>query len=432
MHKLFEWSCNLLSKVVASKPFVPGCLFLAALIRLLWIWLINTEQVSDFMWYYQFALNIAEGRGYSVAGVPTGYWPIGYPGLLGILFYLAGASVLVGKLLNIVLYLGTIFLTYRLSQKLFQSECAARITLCLLCFYPNHIAYTALLSSEILFVFLVASSALLFASAGERTDLLLLSGVLWGLATLTKPQAILLPFLFLIFFSRNARSFIRASLLVYCMLLLTISPWLIRNYQVFGSFTLAHTAGINLLDGNNPYATGNHNFDDNVNALLGDLRTSPLEYMFDGKEVERDIRAKSIAMNYIVHNPGRTLSLWPKKFAGLFVSDVDGFYYSMGRMQGLAGQIKVLYIACRIFGELYYVFLIGLFAIALPIALKMPIRPHHVGVAVILSLTLVYLILFGNARYHFPMMPWVAIYSGIGAQVLFFGRKPFPAFSTAH
>ena len=73
--------------------------------------------------------------------------------------------------------------------------------------------------------------------------------------------------------------------------------------------------------------------------------------------------------------------------------------------------------------QLYYYFMIVLFAISLPIVLKLPIRPQHIGLAIIVSLTLVYLVLFGHPRYHFSMMPWVAIYSGLGAQALLLGRS---------
>src|SRR5215471_3270358 len=171
----------LVNRIVMHRYFVPGCLCLAAVVRLFWIWFVDAEQVSDFFLYDQFARNIADGKGYSLNGIPTGYWPIGYPGLLGAVYYIVGKSILIGKLLNIALYLGAIFLTYRFSQRLFQSEYAARVTVCLLCFYPNHVAYTALLSSEILFVFLVALSAFAFEAARGRAGFLMLSGMFWGL-----------------------------------------------------------------------------------------------------------------------------------------------------------------------------------------------------------------------------------------------------------
>jgi hypothetical protein len=439
MRSVIEPWRNMLNRIIAHRHFILACLFLATVIRLLWIWWwLDAEQVLDFMWYQLFARNIADGKGYTLNGIPTGYWPIGYPGLLGIIFYVVGESVLVAKVMNVILYILTIFLTYCLSQRLFQHEYAARVTVCLLCFYPNHIAYTALLSSEILFVFLVALSAFAFVAARGRAGFLMLSGMFWGLAALTKPQALMLPFLFLLFFSRSVRSFVRSSVLVYCMVLITVSPWLIRNHSVFGAYTLAHTGGINLLDGNNPYNdTGGGGFDDKVNALLGDLQTVPLQHMFDGKEVERDTRARNIALDYMIHNPGRVFALLPRKLLVLFRNDSEGIAYSMGPvvsmmpspegverrpLRKLAADEAPKSTLVR-FSQLYYFFLIVLFAISLPIVLKLPIRPQHIGLAIIVSLTLVYLVLFANPRYHFSMMPWVAIYSGLGAQALLLGRS---------
>jgi hypothetical protein len=99
----------------------------------------------------------------------------------------------------------------------------------------------------------------------------------------------------------------------------------------------------------------------------------------------------------------------------------------MGMMPGMMlspdGQPKTLYRYVARFSQLYYVFMIILFAISLPIVLRLPIGPPHIGLAIIISLILVYLVFFGEPRYHFAMMPWVAIYSGLGAQALLLGRS---------
>jgi len=59
------------------RYFVPGCMAAGVLLRLLWIWLVRADQVSDFAWYYQRAMDIAAGRGYSANGIRTAYWPAG-------------------------------------------------------------------------------------------------------------------------------------------------------------------------------------------------------------------------------------------------------------------------------------------------------------------------------------------------------------------
>ena len=136
--------------------------------------------------------------------------------------------------------------------------------------------------------------------------------------------------MFLPLLAPNWKGLAKSAIPLYCALILTVTPWLLRNYHIFGAPTLAHTIGINLLDGNNPYATGGHYMDERVNALLGELKTKPLEFMFDGKEVERDRKARDVAMDYMLSHPGNVVALWPRKIVALFLSDVDGFYYSMG------------------------------------------------------------------------------------------------------
>ena len=296
-------------------------------------------------------------------------------------------------------------------QETVQFRSCARITVGILSFYPNHIAHTALLSSEILFVFLVALSIFVFDIANERMGLMLLSGLLFGMAALTKPQGIVLPLIVLFLLSTTARRFVRFFVLIYGVLIASVVPWMARNYVVMGRPTLANTAGIDLLDGNNPYANGGHHFTDRVNNLLGDLKTIPLENVFDSKEVARDARARDLAIQFIVHDPAHFVVLVPLKWLHLFQWDLDGLDYSL-RMMKLPRHIEgpASYIA-----ELYYVSMIILFVVSLPATVRGRVRREQVGLAIIVYFTVVYSIMFGQDRFHFPMMPWLAMYSGIGA-----------------
>ena len=89
----------------------------------------------------------------------------------------------------------------------------------------------------------------------------------------------------------------------------------------------------------------------------------------------------------------------------------------------MEGKRKLVYTAFRIVGQVYYALIIGLAAMAMPFLLKSGDQRQWVGLAVVAYLTLVYIVLFGNARYHFPMMPWVAMYSGVGAQWVLLGAS---------
>jgi hypothetical protein len=119
-------------------------------------------------------IDFAADRGYSVAAdsfwphnipprvggtlenrSPTAYWPVGYPAFLGLLFTLFGSSLFMAQAGNVILYTGVLVFASYIGKTLFEAELVGRVTLLLLAFYPDHIAYSSLLASEVLFLFLL-------------------------------------------------------------------------------------------------------------------------------------------------------------------------------------------------------------------------------------------------------------------------------------
>ena len=119
----------------------------------------------------------------------------------------------------------------------------------ILSFYPNHIAYTSLLASEPLFVFLFLLGAVLFIAGPDHFGFLALSGIAWGLATLTKNQAIFIPIIFVFVFLDTRQSIVRAAGTTYLMVLVVLTPWLARNYLLFGKPVLSNIARHRSYDG---------------------------------------------------------------------------------------------------------------------------------------------------------------------------------------
>jgi len=410
-------------RLINLPYFLPFCIGSAMVLRLLWIFLVNPPQVSDFVWYYDRAVDMAKGRGYAVNGIPTAYWPVGYPGFLGLLFRAFGPSVFLAKLANIAFYSGILILSYHISRRIFHSETAARITVLLLSFSPNHIAFTSILSTEILFAFLLLLGAVLFVFRPGRLAWLLLSGIAWGLATLTKTQAVFVPVIFLLLFSSNVRSFLKSGVTVYLALLLVITPWMARNDRVLGKPLLSTNGGIVLFIGNNPYANGEQIWDQHVTSQLDESGVGHV--IFDGNEVRREEVARNLAIHYIMKNPMRTILLWAKKLYLLYRSDVDGFYYSVGKLRVPWNKIKLLYTGLRIAGEVYYLFVLALFFVSLPSVVRGKVREQLIGLAIVAYFTCVYLVFFAIPRYHFALIPWIAMYSGVGANLLFTSQKAF-------
>lgn len=419
--------------LIGHGYFVPASLVSAALVRLLWISFVHAPQAVDWLWYYQSAVSMANGHGYFFNGIPTAFWPVGYPGFLAGIFYLVGPHVFAGQIANIVECLGTILLTYHFIKKVFHSETAARIAVLVLSFQPNNIAYTSLLTADMFLTLLLMLSAVLFVSARGRWGFFILSGLLWGLATLTKPQAIVVPAIFLVAFRGEKQSILKLGTILYLMVLAVVAPWIARNYRVFGAPVLSTNGGITLLFGNNPYATGRTpvlgDLYDTL-SLLGDLDPQDPRHqfdpkqlfdprqLFDGREVARDDRARHLALDYIRDHPARVVALWPRKFVVLYRSDVDGFYYTLGLKNDLGRETRVVYVGLKVIGELYYLVVILLFAFSLPLVLWRGSAAYAIGLLVCSYFTLLSLVFIGDPRYHLALMPWIAMYSGVGGAIL--------------
>lgn len=243
------------------------------------------------------------------------------------------------------------------------------------------------------------------------------------MAALTKTQAIFVPAIFLVVFVHEKKSILKLGAILYLMMLAVLAPWAVRNQRVMGKAVLSNIGGIVLMIGNNPYSTGKQMWDARVIALLGDLGADE-DHMFDGREVARDARARQVAVDFIIHHPVRVVSLWPKKFVGLYRSDVEGFYHVLG-LKNLGRKMRIVYIGLRVIGETYYLAMLGLWAVSLPVVLRSRRAAYSIGLVVCAYFTAVYLVFMGDPRYHLALIPWIAMYSGIGATVALVGEKSF-------
>lgn len=402
---------SILFRIVRSKHFVPLCLASCLIVRVLWIALIVSEPVSDFAWYYQRGLDISAGRGYAVDGIPTAYWPVGYPAFLGLIFSVFGRSLLVAKLANILLFAGILYLSYRIARNLFASELTGRLTLLFLAFYPNHIAYSSLLSCESLFLFLFLLGTILIMKCGKRLLLTAASGLVFGLACLVKSQALFVPAILILFLrpeikGRSLKQYLVAFTIVYAVLMLTISPWIVRNYYEFSNFVyISNNGGITLLIGNNPYANGTYiPFNGKVASLL-----EPAE-----NEREIDVRARNYAINYICEHPVRTIGLWPVKFWHIFNEDVEGVNWNVKGIDSKGKDMDIFFWYFTGLAQNYYICTVTVFLVSLPVLFMKRKRNGRAiptaGLWVIGYFTAIYLITIGISRFHFPFIPWIMMY----------------------
>jgi len=160
-----------------------------------------------------------------------------------------------------------------------------------------------------------------------------IGGMLGALALLTREAGVVYVALAVATFmvmTRGNKNRLVGLIAFSLTLCLTLSPWLWRNRLVWGSpLPLAHTAGVNLHIGNNPWATGGYV------DLPDDARPAPTAGMvFGSPQVARWHRDR--AVEYILSDPLAAIALVPSKLkAQLWPSflryDMRAVYPTMGR-----------------------------------------------------------------------------------------------------
>ena len=396
-----------------EKPyFLPACFFLFVGIRLILILLVPVNPSSDAGWYFSRAVIISEEGTFSEGGIPTAYWPVGYPAFLGLLFCITGPSLLSAQIANLLLAAGSFWLLYYLARRLFCSELVARFSVLLLTVYPNNAAYVSLTLSEIFYTFLLLFVCILLLS-NYSWRICVLIGIIFGLATLVKTQTVLLiPALVFLAYCKDW-SFKGISVAIFRMMailivaLAVIAPWTYRNYMAFGHFILVSTnGGTSLLAGNNPSVVGDYSRDfSDTDPLFKKANFSVMD------QVAADKRARTLALEWIRDNPGAFLGLIPKKVFRFWVPDGEAeWQYQRGTPW--YDQYVIWFRLVRILNQIFYIAVLTLFAVALwKLSKERPALLLYIGPAIGVFFTLISVVFSGQSRYHFPVMPFIMIYA---------------------
>lgn len=124
----------------------------AAALRMGWALAVPVMPVSDSGVYDQFAVSLAEGRGYAwPSGQLTAYWPVGTSALIGLGYWIFGQSYGVVVGINLVLGVATVVLGAMLSGRWFGGRTGVA-TGVLLAIWPSQIQFTTVINSEQPFV----------------------------------------------------------------------------------------------------------------------------------------------------------------------------------------------------------------------------------------------------------------------------------------
>ncbi len=240
-------------------------LVIAALLRLGVICWKPELLVEDRDLYWGIANRLVAGDGFSHPDLrhPTAYRPPLYPLLLSVIVLVGGGSKTLA-VVQIGLSVATVWLTWRLARK-FGGKSNALLAAALVVFNPLLIQSTALAMTETLCAFLLMGLLLSRFVPTSRTRWLV--GALVGLAALCRPTV----WAFVALASvvtvagwlklrssgshRAVREVVREWWPIVVACGLTIAPWVIRNWMIFGQPIVTTThGGYTLLLGNNNQA----------------------------------------------------------------------------------------------------------------------------------------------------------------------------------
>lgn len=209
-----------------ERKFLLGLFILSLVLRLAYVLPLPLDKLSpDAYDWMNIGWNIATGQGFE-----NTWRPPGYPLWLGMIFFLFGKSIMMARIFNCLLGAMTCIIICHTGKKIFSST-VGKIAGVLAAFYPYFIAYTGDLLCETFLTFIISIAVLFVLLTSEKPTWknIIVTGILIGIAGLTKSTV--LPFFFLAcgWIWWQAKSF-KTGFMVGVFSLMTILPWTLRNY----------------------------------------------------------------------------------------------------------------------------------------------------------------------------------------------------------
>ena len=312
---MLEWKKNEYKKNFLS------IVLLGIVLRVILLLFLGTDGQSD--WEYGIiAENIVDGKGYSFYyydegkltheikegsnPAPSAYMAPGYVYLLVAIKLISNSHLenYIAFGVNLILFIATMFYLFRIAHSLFGGKVAV-VSILIYALIPEFI-YTSysIGTTQIYHLFLVL--IIYYSSKGTNANKFILPIIL-GIAVLFRFELFLL--LVMITLLMLIRKNYSQALLLLVIPTLFLSPWIIRNQQVFNEFIpFSTTGGLNLYRGSNEIMIGGwHNF--NTLEKLGNFEgdKSRIELFLNDMYKEETI-------NYITNDYSVSTINFGKKF----------------------------------------------------------------------------------------------------------------------
>ncbi len=232
----FPWRFFLAAFVVRFALFL-GVLFFIGSTGFEW---------GDSKQYLGLARSLLDGNGFSLDGAPFFFRTIGYP------LFLAGGLAVFRSTTGFVFFQLLLasflpLLILHLGEELGFEKRTSRIAAWISVFEPHIVYFSLIILTESLYT-LVLLLGILFVFRAIRTSRIresVKSGIAFGVGILIKPMLQFFPivgFGLLLPWIRQIkwRETLKHTVIILALTGAVLSPWMCRNYRMFGSFTLSN------------------------------------------------------------------------------------------------------------------------------------------------------------------------------------------------
>ncbi|MDQ3107607.1 MAG: hypothetical protein M3Q68_07365 [Actinomycetota bacterium] len=411
---------------MSRSRFRLGLVLLVAFaLRLAWaVYATRTPvfvESGDAYSYFFYGRQIAEGGGYlnlDGSGQATAYYPIGYPALLGGLFWLVlhtplpNALPMAASLLHVVLGTASGGLLYLVVRGATASARTALVAAAVLSLWPNVIYGTATMQLETAFVFAVLAALAVLAThrwavGPPSWRRLLAFAVLLAASAMIRPFSLLfvaIPVVLLLLHRRGVRAVGFAMAVTVVPIVVLLTPWTLRNQRAMGApLPFSSNMGDTVCLDRNLDARGGFRFADHDGCALHTLG-----------EVERNARSTKKAIAFVREHPGREALQIVRRLRLIFEHDHDGLdvieRYGRGPVQPEARTQWL-----RRLADGYFFIALALAGVGVVRSLGRSRRATMIILAVpIVGLLGVAALLWGTPRFHAPAVPFFAAFAAVG------------------
>ncbi len=415
-----------------------GCAIIVKLLVLKIFWHAPLYTVDEGH-YVLLASNLLSFKTFALTYGPTALRPPLYPFFLSAIFECCGnGAINVVRFVQVFISVGSGWVLYLLSKSLFKEERIALVAVTIFLFYPTIFLFSYLLLSETLFIFLFLLGVYFFVMPNPRSYIFALSGFFFGLCSLTRSIGLPLGLglgCLLFFFRRDLdRSFkikLFYSSIFLGVMLLTISPWSIRNYKLFHAVVPIDTmGGLNLYMGNYAYTPLHRAWDAVENPRRIAWYRGHEEELSSMNEAAKQKWAIRAARRYMYQHPLKTLERSVIKFANLWQIDRNIIALMLKGKFPLSSFWVTKFILPLIIAISYVFLCIGGFTMLVFRLLRREAGLDMVVLYIFLVLSLIHSIVFGHSRYHMPFVPFLAMYTAF-LVVRYREIKTYPAFRSS-